>query len=192
MAQAASRLGATVTLVAGPTRLEPPRVAEVARVRSADEMHRAVMAHAGTSDVVIMAAAVADYTPEAPSSLKIGKSEGSLTLVLRRTRDILAELGALPSRAASGMPILIGFAAETGSAAEKARDKRSRKQVDLIVANDVTAPGAGFDVETNAVTIVSSGPDEVIPLQSKDRVADAILRRVENLVRERTGVAARG
>jgi phosphopantothenoylcysteine decarboxylase/phosphopantothenate--cysteine ligase len=192
LAAAASRRGAHVTLVAGPTRIEPPPVAEIARVRSADEMHRTVMAHAANADVVIMAAAVADYTPAAPSSAKIAKSDPPLTLVLRRTRDILAELGALPSRGASGTPILIGFAAETGNAAEKAREKRSRKRVDLIVANDVTAAGAGFDVDTNAVTIVSDGPDEVISLQSKEGVAEAILRRVEQLVRDRAAVTARG
>ena len=192
LAAAAARRGATVTLVAGPTTAEAPAVTEVARIRSADEMHRAVMARAGNTDVVIMAAAVADYTPEAPASDKIAKAERPLTLTLRRTRDILADLGALPSRGSSGTPILVGFAAETGRAAEKAREKRTRKRVDLIVANDVGEPGAGFDVDTNAVTIISDGPDEVVALQSKDGVADAILRRVEQLVRERVATAIRG
>lgn len=191
LAAAASRRGADVTLVTGPTQLALPAVTEVAHVRSADEMHQAVMARAGRADVVIMAAAVADYTPEAPSPEKIAKSDQPLTLTLRRTRDILADLGSLPSRRTSGAPILVGFAAETGDAATKAREKRTRKQVDLIVANDITEPGAGFDVDTNAVTILSEGPDEVVPLQSKDAVADVILRRVEALLRGRTTATAR-
>jgi phosphopantothenoylcysteine decarboxylase/phosphopantothenate--cysteine ligase len=115
-----------------------------------------------------------------------------MTLTLRRTKDILADLGALSSRNASGRPVLVGFAAETGDAVAKGREKRTRKRVDLIVVNDVTEPGAGFDVETNAVTIVSGGPDEVVPLQSKDGVAEAILRRVEGLLQQQAPAADRG
>jgi phosphopantothenoylcysteine decarboxylase/phosphopantothenate--cysteine ligase len=190
LAAAAQRRGATVTIVSGPTPLEPPTMVEVIKVRSAAEMHDAVLPRAPHVDVVIMAAAVADYTPDQPADVKVSKSSGPLTLTLRRTSDILAELGALPSRASSGTPILVGFAAETGQAVEKARAKRARKRVDLIVANDVAEPGVGFDVETNAVTIVSEGADEVIALQSKHSVADAIMRRVEQLVRERAGATA--
>lgn len=190
LAAAAARRGATVTLVTGPTRLEPPRVSELARVRSAEEMHQAVMVRAGAVDVVIMAAAVADYTPTSPSSSKVAKTDEPLTLTLRRTRDILAELGRLPSRQASGTPILVGFAAETGDAADKARGKRQRKRVDLIVANDVSQPGVGFDVETNAVTLVGDGPDERVELQSKAGVADAILRRLEHIIQTRSTVTA--
>jgi phosphopantothenoylcysteine decarboxylase/phosphopantothenate--cysteine ligase len=191
LAAAAQRRGATVTLITGPTPLEPPAVADVIKVRSAAEMYDAVLPRAARADVVIMAAAVADYTPDVPAGVKIAKSDVPLTLTLRRTRDILAELGTLPTRVSSGTPVLVGFAAETGNAVDKARDKRTRKRVDLIVANDVSEPGVGFDVETNAVTIVSEAADEVIALQSKQRVADAILRRVEQLVRERAGATAR-
>jgi phosphopantothenoylcysteine decarboxylase/phosphopantothenate--cysteine ligase len=189
LAAAARRRGARVTLVVGPTRLDPPAVDEIVRVRSAAEMHEAIMAAASAADVVIMAAAVADYTPSAPSSGKIAKSEGPLTLTLNRTRDILADLGARRAAATAG-PVLVGFAAETDDLLRKAREKRVRKGVDLIVANDVSQPDRGFDADTNAVTIVSAEGDESISLQSKDRVAAAILDRVERVLRSRTSTAA--
>ncbi|MEQ1573701.1 MAG: bifunctional phosphopantothenoylcysteine decarboxylase/phosphopantothenate--cysteine ligase CoaBC [Vicinamibacterales bacterium] len=206
IAAEARRRGATVTLVAGPTQVEPPAVEHLVRVRSAAEMHAAVMravdltglAPAGEgpggvarADVVIMAAAVADYTPAEPATAKIAKTDAPMTLTLRRTRDILADLGSLPTRASSGAPILVGFAAETEDVIARARQKRTRKQVDLIVANDVSAAGVGFDVPTNAVTIVSEEADQVIPLQSKTSVAAAILDRVERLVRARAAAPTR-
>jgi phosphopantothenoylcysteine decarboxylase/phosphopantothenate--cysteine ligase len=175
-----------VTLVAGPTRLVPPPVDELVKVRSAAEMHAAVMAAAPASDVVVMAAAVADYTPASVAPDKIAKTDAPLTLSLVRTRDILAELGQLPSREAQRSPVLVGFAAETGDAVGKARQKRLRKRIDLIVANDISEPGAGFDVATNAVTIVGDADDEVVPLQSKDDVAGVILNRVEELLGTRS------
>jgi phosphopantothenoylcysteine decarboxylase/phosphopantothenate--cysteine ligase len=189
LAAAARQRGARVTLVVGPTRLDPPAVDETVRVRSAAEMHEAMMAAASAADVVIMAAAVADYTPSAPSSGKIAKLEGPLTLTLNRTRDILADLGARRAAATAG-PVLVGFAAETDDLLRKAREKRVRKGVDLIVANDVSQPDRGFDADTNAVTIVSAEGDESISLQSKDRVAAAILDRVERVLRSRTSTAA--
>jgi phosphopantothenoylcysteine decarboxylase/phosphopantothenate--cysteine ligase len=182
LADEAQRRGATVTLVAGPTGLEPPAVAATVRVRSAAEMHSAVMTAAPGADVVIMAAAVADYTTSTRSGSKITKSDGPMTLVLERTPDILADLSRMPSRTASGSPILVGFAAETGDAVAKARAKRARKNVDLIVANDVSVPDAGFDVSTNEVTIVGEALDEHVPLQSKARVAHVVLDRVEALL----------
>src|SRR5688572_26606505 len=190
IAAEARRRGAHVTLVAGPTRLEPPPVDDVVRVRSAAEMHAAVMGAAARADVVVMAAAVADYTPADPSDRKVAKADGPLTLTLERTRDILAELGRMPSRAA-GAPILVGFAAETGDAVPNAREKRARKNVDLIVANDVSRADAGFDVDTNAVTLVGADGEQPIPVQSKDRVAALILDRVEQLVRARAHTPAR-
>ena len=180
LAAAARRRGATVTLIAGPTSIEPPSVNDFVRVRSAAEMHAAVMRIAPRADVVIMAAAVADYTPATAADAKIAKAEAPLTLTLQRTRDILADLAALPSRG-DGRPLLVGFAAETGDALRKARDKRSRKGVDLIVANDVSQEGAGFDVSTNAVTIIGEDDEKVVPLQSKDAVAEAIFDEVEKL-----------
>ena len=186
LATEARRRGARVTIIAGPTRIEPPAVDMVVRVRSAADMHGAVMAAAGDADVVIMAAAVADYTPAQTASSKMAKNAEPLTLTLTRTPDILAELGALRSHMATGRPVLVGFAAETEDVVNKAREKRQRKQVDLVVANDVSRADRGFDAPTNAVTIIGDGDDQHVPLQSKDAVAAAILDRVERLLRSRT------
>ena len=191
IAAEARRRGARVTLVVGPTRVEPPAADDLVRVRSAAEMHGAVMTAASRADVVVMAAAVADYTPAEPSTRKVAKTDGDATLALHRTRDILAELGRLPSRASSGVPILVGFAAETGEAATRAREKRERKGVDLVVANDVSREGAGFEVETNEVTIVGRTADRALPLQSKAQVAAAILDEVEALIRNRASQPVR-
>ncbi len=187
LAAEAERRGARVTMVAGPTQLEPPVLDEVVRVRSAAEMHAAVLRAAATADVVIMAAAVADYTPADPASRKIAKADGPMTLTLQRTPDILTDLARLPSRLSSGVPMLVGFAAETGNPEAAAREKRSRKGVELMVANDVSRSDAGFDVGTNAVTLIDAEGERVVPLQSKERVAAAILDRVEQLVRARSG-----
>jgi phosphopantothenoylcysteine decarboxylase/phosphopantothenate--cysteine ligase len=185
LAAEAHRRGARVTLVAGPTRIEPPAVDALIRVRSAAEMHAAVMESSGRADIIVMAAAVADYTPATPSSDKIAKTNAPLALRLERTPDILAELGRLPSRQATGLPILVGFAAETGDVVPKAREKRSRKAIDLIVANDVSRPDAGFDVGTNAVTIIGPTGETELPVQAKEAAAAAILDRVEQLIQAR-------
>jgi phosphopantothenoylcysteine decarboxylase/phosphopantothenate--cysteine ligase len=190
LAGEAARRGAEVTLVAGPTPLEPPPVREVIRVRGAAEMHGAVLHHAERADVVIMAAAVADYTPERRADQKISKRDDELTVVLKKTPDILADLGA--RRAASGRgPLLVGFAAETENVVARAAAKREAKQVDLIVANDVSREDAGFEVETNAVTIVGSDDPEALPLQPKARVAMAILDRIETLLAKGPATARR-
>ncbi|PYR67481.1 MAG: bifunctional phosphopantothenoylcysteine decarboxylase/phosphopantothenate--cysteine ligase CoaBC [Acidobacteria bacterium] len=190
IASAAHARGANVTLVAGPTSVEPPATDEVIKVRRAAEMHAAVMRAAEHADVVIMAAAVADYAPVNPASDKIAKSHEPLTLTLQRTPDILADLGQASARRATPV-VLVGFAAETSDLLAKARDKRARKNVDLIVANDITAPGAGFDVETNAVTIIGADREETLPVQSKTRVAEAILDRIEQLLESRAAATAR-
>jgi phosphopantothenoylcysteine decarboxylase/phosphopantothenate--cysteine ligase len=182
IAAEAARRGARVRLVSGPTTLSAPKVDAIDRVRSAADMHQAVLANAADSDVVIMAAAVADYTVAAPDERKIAKSDGALTLTLSRTRDILADLGQLPARRDADRPLLIGFAAETHDVLAHARQKLERKNVDLIVANDVLAPGAGFESDTNAVTLVSRDGLEEIPLQSKSSVASRILDKVESLL----------
>jgi phosphopantothenoylcysteine decarboxylase/phosphopantothenate--cysteine ligase len=185
LASEAKRRGARVTLVAGPTRVDPPAADEVIRVRSAAEMHAAVMGTSGHADVVIMAAAVADYSPVKPAADKIAKTDARLTLTLERTPDILAELGQLPSRSASGRPILVGFAAETRDVVVRAREKRRRKGADLIVANDVSRNDAGFDVETNAVTLIGSTGETEISPRAKQDVASAILDHIEQLIRTR-------
>jgi phosphopantothenoylcysteine decarboxylase/phosphopantothenate--cysteine ligase len=181
VAAEAVRRGAEVTLVAGPTTIEPPAVAELVRVRSAADMHQQVIARARDVDLVVMAAAVADYTPAEPAPQKVAKDEDTLTLVLRRTPDVLAELGAMRLASAKG-PVLVGFAAETQNVVERAAEKRRRKHADMIVANDVSRPDAGFDVDDNAVTIVTDRGAETLPLQSKSSVASEILDRVERLL----------
>src|SRR5262245_26319614 len=180
LAAEAVRRGAEVTLVSGPTSLEPPAARDVVQVRTAAEMHRAVMSRAGDMDVVIMAAAVADYAPDrAPQ--KVQKGADTLTLVLHKTPDILGDLG--HRRLSSGRgPALVGFAAETQDVIARAIEKRAKKHVDLIVANDVARTDAGFDVDTNAVTIVTADGAESLPLQSKASVAGEILSGVERLL----------
>ena len=184
VAAEAARRGARVTLVSGPTRLEPPPTDSLVQVRSAADMHQAVLSRADEADVIIMAAAVADYTIETPDPQKIAKRDGPLTLTLTRTRDILGDLARLPARQSSGRPILIGFAAETHDLIAHAREKLDRKGIDLIVANDVSQPGVGFDVPTNAVTLIGREGNETVALQSKVAVAARILDRVERLIME--------
>jgi phosphopantothenoylcysteine decarboxylase/phosphopantothenate--cysteine ligase len=184
IAAEAVRRGARVTLVSGPTSLPSPPGAEVVRVRRAAEMHGAVMERAASVDVVVMAAAVADYTPAQTASQKVAKDADTLTLVLKKTPDILGDLGSM--RVAGGRgPILVGFAAETEDVVARAAAKRTRKHADLIVANDVSRADAGFDVDQNAVTIIGADGTESLPLQSKARVAAQILDRVERLVAAR-------
>jgi len=181
IAEEATRRGAEVTLVAGPTSIDPPAVHELVRVRSASEMHAAVLARAEAADVAVLAAAVADYAPSDRAAQKISKSADTITLVLTKTPDILADLGT--RRLASGKgPLLVGFAAETEDLLARAKSKRDRKHADLIVANDVSRPDGGFELETNAVTIIGPNGAESLPLQSKARVAAAILDRVEALL----------
>jgi len=182
LAAEAVQRGARVTLVAGPTPVSPPHVDRLIRIRSAAEMHAAVIDDAASAEVVIMAAPVADYTPVSPADAKIAKSEAPLTLTLRRTPDILAELGDLRARLGGTRPMLVGFAAETDALLEKARDKRIRKRADLIVANDVSATDRGFDSTSNAVTIVSAAGELDVPLQAKTAVAATILDQVEALL----------
>ncbi|MCC7007452.1 MAG: bifunctional phosphopantothenoylcysteine decarboxylase/phosphopantothenate--cysteine ligase CoaBC [Acidobacteria bacterium] len=179
LAKAAQERGAEVVLVAGPTAMALPEAGEVVRVRSAHEMHEAVMARAGAVDAVIMAAAVADFTPVTPSTSKIEKTD-TLTIELRGTPDILADVSR--QRGDARRPVLVGFAAQTGDPVEAARRKLLSKRVDLIVANDVTAPGSGFEVETNQVTLVAPDHIEALPLMSKMDVARALMDRLERLL----------
>ncbi|HVQ41689.1 MAG TPA: bifunctional phosphopantothenoylcysteine decarboxylase/phosphopantothenate--cysteine ligase CoaBC [Vicinamibacterales bacterium] len=180
IAEEAQRRGARVTLIAGPTAIPAPAVSEVVRVRSAAEMHAAVMAAAPSADVVVMAAAVADYAPAAGAATAKIEKGGPLTITLERTVDILAALGA--ERGSASRPVLVGFAAQTGDPVPGARRKLQSKGVDLIVANDVAAPGAGFDVDTNEVTLVGRDATEHLPLMPKTRVAAALIDRIEQLL----------
>ncbi len=191
IAAEAGRRGARVTLVSGPTTMSAPRVDERVDVRSASDMHQAVLARAPRMDVIVMAAAVADYTIATPDAQKIAKQDAPLVLTLTRTKDILGDLGQLASRRSTGTPLLVGFAAESHDVVSHARQKLERKNVDLIVANDISAPGAGFDVDTNAVTLVSRDGNEDIPLQQKTAVASRILDRVEAMITARSADVTR-
>ncbi len=177
LAEAARDRGARVVLVSGPTTLAAPRGVELLRVRSAEEMARAVAERAVDASVVAMAAAVSDYRPAAVAPRKIKKAEAGVTLELVRTPDILRSLGE-----AKGGRFLVGFAAETDALLENARKKLREKRLDLIVANDVSQDGAGFATETNTATLLdSSGGTIEVPRTSKRQLADTIWDRVAEL-----------
>ncbi len=181
VAEAAARRGARVILVSGPTALDPPREAQVVQVETAQEMYDAVLAHLEAVTVVIKAAAVADYRPKQVAREKIKKDERVPEVTLESTPDILAEVGKR-----KGRRILVGFAAETHDLVANARKKLQRKNLDLMVANDVSQPGAGFDADTNVVKILDAkGAMEELPLLPKPAVADRILDRVVQLVGKR-------
>ena len=172
VAEAAVELGAQVTLVTASALPTAPGV-EVVEVETAAEMADAVLSRAGAADLVVMAAAVADYRPDVVATTKLHKADGTPEIRLVPTLDILAELG---RRRRPGQ-VLVGFAAETDSLSERAAAKLEAKGVDLMVGNDVGAQGVGFGYETNAVTIFHRGGARTeIPLQSKRAVAQAILR----------------
>ena len=173
-AEAVAR-GATVTLVTTAALAPPPGVVEVVEVDTAAEMQHAVVTRAAGADVIVMAAAVADFRPATVASGKIKKDAGVPDLVLEPTHDFLVDLG----RSKPANQVLVGFAAETDSLVDNARAKLQRKNLDLIVANDVSAPGAGFEHDTNAVVIL--GVDGVVadvPLSSKREIARALLDAV--------------
>jgi phosphopantothenoylcysteine decarboxylase/phosphopantothenate--cysteine ligase len=173
LAAAALRRGAEVTLISGPTALEPPRGARWIAVESAEEMRDAVMADLGEATIVIKAAAVADYRAKQPAKEKI-KGKRELTLELMPNPDILAEIAGKRTGA-----FLVGFAAETHDVAANAVQKLRAKGIDLLVANDVSQRGIGFDADDNEVLLVDRwGGAEALPKMPKDAVADAILSRV--------------
>ena len=181
IARAARRRGAQVTLVSGPTALPAPWGVTFVPVESAGEMYDAVMARVGESSVVIKAAAVADYRPVARAGEKLKKQGERMTLELVKNRDILTELGRNKNRA-----LLVGFAAETTELLANARKKLMEKNVDLLVANDVTEAGAGFSVETNIVRLLHrNGRVEEPGILSKEAVANLILDRVAELRKDK-------
>lgn len=177
VAAEAVRRGARVVLVSGPSSVVPPAGAELVRVRSAEDMHTAVQRYARDADIVVMAAAVADYTPARRAAGKIEKSDAPLELSLVRTPDILGALG--QGRGGSAKPVLVGFAAESGDPVERGRQKLLRKGADLIVANDISTEGSGFDSELNAATLISRDGVETFPLGPKTALAALILDRAE-------------
>jgi len=175
VARAALRRGADVILISGSTSLHRPQGVNFIPVETAEDMLRKVREEIPSSTVLVMAAAVADFMPREKSPGKIAKKDG-LLLPLVRTPDILMEVSREKSR-----PFLVGFAAETGGKVGNAKKKLQEKKLDLIVFNDVTEPGAGFDVDTNKVILIDSKEQKKLPLLSKDEVADALLDRITEI-----------
>ena len=183
----ARRRGAFVTLVSGPTELPVPKGVAFVPVKTAIEMRDAVMGRLAKATVVIKAAAVADYRPEECKKLKIKKNEEKMTVSLKRNPDILAEIAKM-----KGHRSLVGFSMESDHVVENARKKLLKKGMDFIVANDVTEPGAGFQVDTNVVWILDrEGGEEKLPLMDKMDVAGAILDRVKQVKQSGKGCDGR-
>ena len=182
LATMARRRGAEVTLITGPVPFPPPRTdIQWVPVRSAEEMREAVFSHLGGSSVVIKAAAVSDYRPKVTSEKKIKKGSSDYILALERTKDILEELGKK-----KGNRILVGFAAETEDVVANAKKKLLEKNLDFIVVNDVTKPGAGFGSDTNQVKILyPSGQVKDLPLMTKEEVSQFILNDVVKLLKQK-------
>ncbi|MGD0908767.1 MAG: bifunctional phosphopantothenoylcysteine decarboxylase/phosphopantothenate--cysteine ligase CoaBC [Candidatus Acidiferrales bacterium] len=174
LAQAAVRRGARVILISGPTRLDPPQNVEFVSVRSTEQMHRSVLDRFQNATALIMAAAVADYRPVAPQVRKMKRTSERISLELVSTPDIVADVAR-----GKGERVIVGFAAETGDVAEHARAKLESKQADLIVANDVTAEGSGFDHDTNVITLYGrDGSEKAFPRMPKIDAAHRILDRL--------------
>jgi len=184
LAERAQTRGATVTVVAGPVNLPPPPGVHLVRVRSALEMRDAIVPRAAAHDVVVMAAAVADYRPAEPAVEKIKKSAEELTIRLVKNPDILAELGAARAASGASLPVLVGFAVETNDLIAYARAKLSRKGCDLVVAN---LAEDGFEGADNRVTFVRADAEEALPRMDKRAVADRILDAVRDLRASRHG-----
>ncbi len=178
IAEAAARLGAEVTLISGPSFLQPPAGVEFFGVESAREMRQLVQERFPACDIVIKAAAVADYRVKNVSDQKIKKNDAELTLVLEKNPDILKELGEMKQPHQT----LVGFAAETQNLLQYAKGKLEKKNLDMIVANDVSKPQAGFNVDTNLIKLLKrDGSIEELPLMSKKELAYIILDRVMKL-----------
>lgn len=179
IAKEACDRGAEVTLVSGPTKLEPPKnLKKFIRIESAKDMYEAVINNLDENDVIIKSAAVADYKPKDYCDKKIKKSDDDLVIKLDRNKDIAYEIGKVKKD-----KILVGFAAETNDLIENAKNKISKKNLDFIVANDLTKEGAGFGVDTNIVKIIDKdGAIEEYPIMKKNEVANVILDKVKDLL----------
>lgn len=171
IAKAAMLRGAKVTLISGPSSLEPPMFVDVIKIQSAADMYEAVMAHKDEQDIIIKAAAVADYTPAEVSDEKVKKKDDDMAIRLTRTRDILKALG---ENRKEGQ-FLCGFSMETQNMLENSRVKLKKKNIDMIVANNLKEKGAGFGTETNVVTFITEKEEAELPIMSKDEVADQLL-----------------
>lgn len=174
IAKVCARRGADITLVSGPTALEKPWFVNTVDVKSAKEMYEAVSGHAAEQDIIIKAAAVADYRPKTVSSEKMKKKDGELTLELERTDDILAYLG---QNKRPGQ-FLCGFAMETEDLIKNARQKLKKKHVDMIVANSLRVEGAGFGGDTNVVTMITEDEEISLGKMSKEETASQIIDKI--------------
>jgi phosphopantothenoylcysteine decarboxylase/phosphopantothenate--cysteine ligase len=182
LARAARMRGATVSLVSGPTALKPPRDVTLSRVKTAEEMRQTVLAECRQADVIIKAAAVLDWRPKEIAGHKIKKGHGFRMLELVENPDILAELG---RNRGKNRRLLVGFAAETQDLIANAQEKLKKKNIDLIVVNDVSREDAGFEADTNAVKILyRDGRLEELPLAPKEEVADQLLDRIKTMWEE--------
>lgn len=180
LAKMAMLRGAEVTLVSGRTALEPPRFVEVVPVVSAEDMYQAVTTRAKEQDIIIKAAAVADYRPATVAEEKIKKTEDAASIKLERTRDILAALGE-----DKGKTCLCGFSMETENMLENSRKKLKKKNLDMIVANNLKVEGAGFGTDTNVITILTEEKELELPQMSKEEAANRILDELIELLKQR-------
>jgi phosphopantothenoylcysteine decarboxylase/phosphopantothenate--cysteine ligase len=182
LASAAQRRGARVTLVSGPTSLPLPPLEKIVTVRTAREMHKAVLQHYKSARVIIKAAAVADYRPKIVANEKIKKEGKTLFIELERNPDIIAEIGKK-----KGNRILVGFAMETQNLLTNARGKLVKKNMDMIVANNLRQEGAGFRTDTNIITVIDrAGKTESLEKMTKIDAAGAILNRIKKLISEKS------
>ena len=177
LARMAMLRGAEVTLVSGPVSIAPPPFVRLVPIVSAQDMFEAITTHAPQSDFIFMAAAVADYTPAQYADDKIKKHDGDMQIPLKRTRDILGYLG----EHRKDNQIICGFSMETRDMLENSRAKLQKKRVDMICANNLKVPGAGFGVDTNVITMITEGDITELPLLSKEETANAILDKAISL-----------
>ena len=178
VAKAAAMRGAKVTLVSGPTEITPPPFVEVVDVVTAEDMFREVTSRASKQDIIIKTAAVADYRPAVVATEKVKKKDGEMSIHLERTKDILAHLGANKKEG----QFLCGFSMETENMLENSVAKLVKKNLDMVIANNLKVEGAGFGTNTNVVTVITRKGGEALPLMSKDDVADKIL---DAIIKER-------
>ena len=178
LAKAAAYRGAKVTLVSGPTALEPPIGVEIKKIKTAEDMYREVTAAAETADIVVMAAAVADYTPAEVADQKIKKKDGDMAIPLKRTKDILLSLGQNKKEG----QIICGFSMETENLLQNSSAKLTKKNADMICANSLTQEGAGYQVDTNILTLITKDETEQLPMMSKLEASHKIFDKLMTLL----------
>ena len=181
LARAATYRGASVTLITGPTATDPPKHVDIVKIKSAEDMRQAVLAATPTSDFIVIAAAVADYTPAVTYDRKVKKKDEDMSIELKRTGDILLDV----SQIRRPDQIICGFSMETENLVENSRGKLERKGLDMIAANSLRTEGAGFGTDTNVITLITRETQEELALQSKYSVANHLLTRALEMQREK-------